>query len=198
MIKELTKYPKIVLFLLIVFISIFLVVLFSPQKENVYEPPKTNLKSSIYEKFIPGKTTEQEVVKELGRPVSIEERGGKKYYTYPTESVNFNNSVVFKENRVYYSIESFFGDFEKSPGDYVKSFGKPELTLYDVNNDTIVWSVFPKDGVAIAVSPFENLIVKILYFSRQSKAEFVQNFAQEVGLLEKREEHEEEVVAPGF
>jgi hypothetical protein len=200
MIKQLSNHPKILLFLLaLLIVSSFLLLAF--QKNNVQKPVASNTRSSIYERFVPGVATEEDVVKVLGNPQSKEEKDGKTFYYYPAESVNFKNTLVFKNGTLYYSIENFSSNLNRSPDDYLYAYGQPPLSLNDESDDALVWSVYPNKGVGLGIYPFESVITKILYFPPQTNESFLSEIAPQVNLKQKglpdAEVHESDVSPNG-
>lgn len=145
-------------------------------------PTKTELRDTTFNRFIPGQTTYEDVIKSMGEPQTSKTMGTKTYITYATKYSSLPNMFVFNDNILLYSVENFFGDYKKSLSYYTDRYAQPELLLFDKNDETVQWMVFPKYGIALSVFSFDNAIVKILYFSPQSKEVFEKNFVEELGL----------------
>ena len=133
-----------------------------------------------------------EDVKRLkGKPISTKKQGEQTYLYYPTHSEDYKNSVVVEKDRVKFSLENVFDSSKGFLNDYKKRFGDPDFTIYDSEDDVVVWNIFLKGGVGIA-SFGEGEIAKILYFEPQSKDEFLENVAASLGLTFQRPTHIDE------
>jgi hypothetical protein len=185
---------KVILFfsvcflLLIFFIYLGVSPFFSKQAPEAPQPiPKPtpgNFKTnySNFDKLVPGKNNEKDVISLVGYPASEKPSGTKTYFYYPTPSSGINNVALFNNGVLVYATEEVFDKYRGVPEDYTKKYGAPEITMYDKNDEVIQWSVFPSHGVAIAVAPFQDIIVKITYFAPQAKKSFMANLSNELGL----------------
>lgn len=187
-------------FFILIFIIVLLLVFNQNKKPDTQQnsfltPTIVQQKESLYVKFVPGKTTYDEVVKSLGNPTSIRKVGNKTYIWYPTAYSALPNVFVFTNGVLLYDIENFFGDYKKSLNFYTSKYGQPELSLFDKNDDTVEWMLFPKYGIALCVFSFDSSIVKIMYFVPQTKESFEKNFSEELGLI-KTNVHEVLEVSP--
>lgn len=187
---------KIFLVSLIVFIIIVVVLIFlntaktgtNPNGQAVVTITPVQLKDSVYVKFTPGKTTYNEVVAALGTPSSIQKRNNKTYIFYPTKYSSLPNQFTFTSDGVLlYDIENFFGDYRKNSSYYIGKYGSPEIKLYQKDEESVEWLVFPRHGVAISVFLFENAIVKVVYFKPQTLQEFEATFLNELNLSREKD-----------
>lgn len=151
-------------------------------------PTKTELRDTTFNRFIPGQTTYEDVIKSMGDPLTSKTVDTKIYITYATKFSSLPNVFVFNNNILLYSIENFFGDYKKSLSYYTDRYGQPELLLFDINDETVEWMIFPKYGIALSVFSFDKAIVKILYFSPQTKEAFEKNFLEELSLTKETPE----------
>lgn len=144
-----------------------------------------------FQSLTPGKATLEDVKRLKGKPISTKKQGEQTYLYYPTHSEDYKNSVVVEKDRVKFSLENVFDSSKGFLNDYKKRFGDPDFTIYDSEDDVVVWNIFLKGGVGIA-SFGEGEIAKILYFEPQSKDEFLENVAASLGLTFQRPTHIDE------
>ncbi len=161
--------------------------------------PSNSFRQSALEKLIPGESTPEDAVSLLGQPDNQNTVGTKLYYSYDTDVEDIKDLLAFQNGELlYYGVENFFGDYIKSPSDFNNELGQPELVAFDVYDESIEWRIYPQKGIAVAVTPFENYVVKVLYFEPQTLISFESIFFPELGIIREKEVHEEEVIAPGF
>lgn len=186
---------KIILIIVFFFLAILLVFAIIylagkpsvPPEQAFPAPTVVQLKDSAYNKFVPGKSTYSEVIKALGTPYSTKKIGNKTYILYSTGYPSAPNQFVFVNDVLLYDIENFFEDYKKPVSYYTGRYGNPEATLYDKNDESLEWLIFPKQGIALAVFVFESSIVKILYFEPQTLQQFETIFLNELNLTKEKE-----------
>jgi hypothetical protein len=176
--------------LLVFFIFIGLSPFISSQKPQSIPPKPTpgNFKTnySNFNNLVPGKNNKNDVISLNGKPESEAVMGTKTYLYYSTPSLGIKNVAVLENNVLLYATEEVFAKYRGSPNDYAVTFGAPEITMYDKTDEVIEWRVYPSHGIAIAVAPFENVVVKITYFIPQTKNSFINSLSKELGLVQQQ------------
>jgi hypothetical protein len=135
-----------------------------------------------FSQLSPGKSTLDEVQKTNGPAVSSTKQGNETYLYYQTPSVEYKNTVVLKNDVVYYTLDNVFGDYKGVYSDYTTAYGQPDLHLYNSDpNKLFDWYIFLKVGIGVENS--DGGITRILYFTPKSKSDFMNGIAKEIGLV---------------
>ena len=179
--------------LLIFLVLIFVIALFlfmSGSKSNQKKQPANtgpipvpsdfNVDYSHLNKLIPGKSTLEEVEGINGLPSSASTFGNNTILYYLTPSSQYKNTVAIENGKVKYAIENVFGEYRGTYDSYVKAYGQPDLHLYNSDGSYFDWFVFLKFGIGVENSA--GGITRILYFVPQSKDDFMNGLAKDVGL----------------
>ena len=143
---------------------------------------------SDFEKLKPGESSKSDVIRLKGEPVSIEEDGDVTNLLYNTKSEDYKNTVTIEGDKVKYSIENVFDSSRGRLGDYKKRYGEPNLKMYDPYDEVISYYIFLDGGVGISTFNDED-IVRIIYFSPQSREEFLKNIAAPLELGFEKPDH---------
>lgn len=130
-------------------------------------------------KVVPGKSTLDDVLRINGKPRSVSTVEDKTRLYYKTPLDGFTNEVFVQNNVVVYSIENVFGSYRGSVGSFNSSYGEPDLSLFDKENN-YSWYVYLKQGVAIENDGKD--IGTILYFIPQDEEKFMSTLAVDLGL----------------
>lgn len=185
-----SKFKKglVILLILIFVFALFLLISGlknSPRKQPantgpIPVPSDFNVDYSHLNKLIPGKSTREDVEKINGLPSSASTFGNNTILYYPTPSSQYKNTVAIENGKVKYAIENVFGEYRRTYESYVKAYGQPDLHLYNSNGDYFEWFIFLRFGVGVENSA--GGITRILYFVPQSKDDFMNGLAKDVGL----------------
>ncbi|MBI2420506.1 MAG: hypothetical protein HYV38_00265 [Candidatus Levybacteria bacterium] len=156
-----------------------------PKPTPTPSPTQINLEKdySHLNKIIPGKSTLDDLIRINGKPASTKASGGKAYVYYKTPLEGFTNTILLENNIVVYSLENVFGSYRGNVSEYEKTYGEPDITLYD--RDLYSWYIYLDAGIAIENDGKE--IGTMLYFIPQDKQSFMETIAKELNLLEKIE-----------
>ncbi len=169
-------------FIIIFIIISFLIFTTDGAVNNIFS------KTSDFEKLKPGEASREDVVKLKGEPVSIEEDGNRTNLLYNTRSEDYKNSITIENDKVKYSVENVFDSSRGKLSDYKKKYGEPDLKMYDPYDEVISYYIFLDGGVGISSFNDED-IVKIIYFSPQSREEFLKNVAKPLELGFEKPNH---------
>lgn len=180
-------------------VSFFVIVLFliltsillinpsnAPDKKTISPPapiPTINPEKdySSLNKIIPGKSSIEDVKRLNGDPDSTSTEKDRIFLYYKTPLEGFTNRVLVEKNIVVYSIENVFGSYRGSVESFNSSYGAPDLSLFDKENN-YSWYVYLKQGVAIENDGKD--IGTVLYFIPQEKEEFMSTLAIDLGLTD--------------
>lgn len=179
----------IIVLTIVLSILIFALLLHSPSPTpaNVtsiaISPTPVDLESnySNLNKVFPGKTTLKETEDINGKPSSSSRDNEKTTLYYKTPIEGRVNKVVLEKNKTSYSIEHVFGDYRGNVSNFKSTHGEPELSLFD-KQDNYSWSVYLKQGIGIKNDGKD--IGAIIYFIPQSKIEFMNTIAKDIGIVE--------------
>lgn len=173
-------------FIILVFITV-VVFLQKPNQQVSTTQNKTTIVPkdftkdySSLNKLFPGKSTKDDVLKINGAPLSTTTNGDETTLYYPTPSKEFKNIVVLKNNVEFYSIENIFNSYRGTYENFQTAYGKPDLTLYNTNEDPYLWQIFLNQGLGVETNKKD--IMKILYFIPQTEEGFLSTIAKEQNL----------------
>jgi hypothetical protein len=144
-------------------------------------PSDFNQSYANFNQLVPGKSDLNAVEKINGPAVSSSNNGNELNLYYDTPSNDYKNTVVLKSGLLYYSLENVFGNYRGAYTDYVTNYGQPDIHLYNSDpNKLFDWYIFLKVGIGVENS--DGGITRILYFTPESKEDFANGIAKEVGL----------------
>lgn len=166
-----------------------------PTSVPIFSTPTTD-GTSGYAKLKPGRDSLQDVRKIFGTPDSKKTLGNKEYLFYKTSTPDIQNVVMVQNNKLVYATENTIGGKPAETGYYTKTLGTPDITLYDKNDEIVEWRIYSKKGVAVAIAPFENIVVRTTYFEPQQIDVFLKNLMYELGLVKEKAINVEEIATP--
>lgn len=181
----------LVIFLIIIIVYVLFLLIANPggnQKKQpasltpIPVPSDFTRDYSRFNKIKPGKSNLNDVKTINGAPFSTSVFGNTTTLRYATPSRGAQNTVVLENGVVKYAIENVFGDYRGTYRDYVQAHGQPDLHLFNSSGDLFEWFVFLRLGVGIENSA--GGITKIIYFIPQSKENFIEDIANELGASE--------------
>jgi hypothetical protein len=140
---------------------------------------ETNNHSIFFKNISINKSTEKDVVSSLGEPENKNTSKNKTTLTYGSKYEVPKNTVVLKDDRVKYFIESVFSSDEGGMQKYINRYGQADIKLSDISSQDLEWSIFLKDGVGVAATAYGQ-IGKILRFSPMSKEDFMMLIAPDI------------------
>lgn len=201
-------FAILVLCLLLIFIPIVIYLVFSTktpikQTQNpIVNPSATplpsdfNLNYNNFNQLTPGKSTLSDVEKINGAAISSSKNGNETLLYYQTPSVDYKNTVALKNGLLYYSLENVFNSSRGSYSDYVSSYGQPDFSLYNSDSSFSQWYIFLKQGIGVEASG--NDVLQILYFTPESKNDFIKGVAAELKLTSNSGENQSPKEPLGF
>lgn len=163
--QYLSMKTKFLLFLIFFVAVIFLTAIYSlfSQKKEV-QVPQTTTKQTSFSSFSPGKSSEQDFIKNAGAPASQKSSGDKTYFYYGTKNSGTKDVAVFKNGKEDFSLENIFDSSQGSLDSFRQAFGGGNVYF---DGSPFEWRVYPSNGVGIQTDGKE--ILKILYFVPNNK-----------------------------
>lgn len=152
----------------------------SPKQEYLVRPLPSNPEAdySRLPKIIPGTSTLNDLKKINGEASRVKASGNevRLYYNAPFGN---ENPVLVRNNIVIYASEYVFGNYRGSYTNFMKAFGRPDLTLYERG---FLWSVFLEQGMAVLNS--SDKIARIIYFVPNNQSLFYDTVFKDFNLSE--------------
>lgn len=189
-----SKKIILLIIVLIAVLAVLLLLALSKQKQTpgqtvVYptpiqvQPQPTNEVSKI-SILVPGKSSEEDVIKILGQPSSQSQTGPLTQLDYPSSLNNFNETVALKQNIVYYTIENVFSDstYGTTQG-FISKFGNSFVVLYNTSGD-YYWDMYLSGGFGIETNGEQ--ILKMIRFTPQNEAGFLAVIGANIGVSQNK------------
>ena len=184
-------FPEIIVIsLLVIFTPIFIYLIFgaknTPPVIPAINPNPTPITSPLdqnYNNFnllIPGKSTLSDVEKVNGPAYKDVVNGGKTYLYYKTPSSDYENQILLENGILIYSLEYVFGNYRGTYSDYVNTYGRPTLYLYNKDSADSEWFIFLERGFGLEVGG--NDILQIIHFTPQPQGDFMKNIFPDLNL----------------
>lgn len=170
---------KIVFLIVFIFSIVLLVfVLLNNQKPGAIIAPV--VKKASFSNLVPGKSTENDVLKTVGNPAKIKQVGGKKYFYYDTKFKDFKDEIVLENGTESFAAENVFDSSQGSQDSFRQAFGDGDVYF---DGSPFGWRVFPTNGIGIQTDGKE--ILKILYFVPNNKSS-LDEIVKEFGFYKER------------
>lgn len=182
-------------FLFLLALSVILIIVFLPKKsptvpsspisptptsfstKTTTPPPSLFTQKENYKNIFPGKSTQEDVINQLGAPIKTEViQNEEKILYYPTNN-NFilNRIYLSKDQNVKYIVRKITSSDQAEAGSYQDFLGKypkgPSGVVYDPSDNVYKWLVFSNNGFALFVNDSGN-VLSIQYFKPMSFDEY--------------------------
>ncbi len=155
---------RLIFLIVFIFSVVFLVaVLLNNQKPGTVTQGPVFKKTS-FSNLVPGRSTENDVLKIAGIPAQTKQLGGKKYFYYDTKFKDFKDEVILENGVESFATENVFDSSQGSHDSFRQAFGDGDVYF---DGSPFEWRVFPTNGVGIQTDGKE--ILKILYFVPNNK-----------------------------
>ena len=172
------KSPNKIAFTAFVLLSLFSVVfiIFSIQKNkndfpsNISPSPTPSLKD-----ILPGKSTEDDVIKTLGKPISI----NGNLQNYKSKSPTEDNQISYQSGFVDFTKEIIGYTEKRNPDEITTKYGVSQNMLYgpDSVNGYYLF-VYPTGGIAYLGNPITKSLLEIWRFIPTDINTLINNWAQ--------------------
>ncbi|MCL6096894.1 MAG: hypothetical protein M1444_04440 [Patescibacteria group bacterium] len=187
---------KIVLLIIFLFflVLILLVLSLPAQKQPPPAPfvsptpiqiiPNPRKEQSSISTIIPGKTSDSDLQKIIGEPLSRTKDGSLTIFNYATSQKNFTDTVSLKQDIVYYTVENVFDDSTYgTTSDFVSKIGDSYTKLYD-NAEGLYWYIYLNQGVGVETNGSQ--VLKIVRFSPQDLSFFLSGIGASLGISQNQ------------
>ncbi len=169
-ISSIVKNPLFLLLMLFITIGILLTIGFS--LNSFKKAP------FIWNGLVPGQSTKENILNNLGKPEEEKTEEGKTILKYPTTNNYRQNSLDIQNDKLSVVKEEVIGNEKGRLQDYVTKYGQPEFVGYGPYADQYFKTfVFSNKGVAIVANPIDGVIIQIWYFQPTS----VESFRSAIG-----------------
>lgn len=173
------KRKFLLLVLLIVFIVVVIIFLFlkSSNKINV-NPTPIPQNGASYRNLIPGSSTEEDVLKNLGNPVKTGSNNGTKILEYYSKNPNFNNEILVNNNSLSFVKQIVTIGENIKIQDIINKYGNYENILYGPDAGVGFYLyIYSTKGIAYIGHQESGLIKEIWYFPPTSFESFKTKYA---------------------
>jgi outer membrane protein assembly factor BamE (lipoprotein component of BamABCDE complex) len=175
------KNKLIILISILVSLSIFLIKQSSSKKENIVQD--NLLPTKNIDNIVPGKFTEDEVIRKLGKPSSTLISGSKKTLFYISNNPNIDHEIEILDNKVNIIRKQVTEKDNIKKKDLLDKYGTPEYLLYGpIYTARIVLYAYPNRGLAFLASENSDFVLNIWYFIPTDLDNFIKKYAQEYSL----------------
>lgn len=141
--------------------------------------PKT--KSYFWFGLVPGVSTQEEINRKFGNPLSSETTDSQTNLKYSSSNQYRPHTLVVENGKLELVKEQVIGNERGSLQNYVDKYGKPEYEGYGPFAEASFKTyVFPESGLAIVASPNDGTIMEIWYFTPTTLENFRNNFGDEI------------------
>jgi len=130
-----------------------------------------------YQKIVPGVSSKNEVISQLGTPL-IEEGNT---IEYKSSSPNFNHQIIFDQEKVSFvkEIVTLKEKDTKKTQDIIKVYGEPKKMLYGPDAEAGFYLfVYPENGIAYIGHPESGMLLEIWHFPSTDTENFISKYAQ--------------------
>jgi hypothetical protein len=165
---------KFLLILLLVAVAVFLAFLFRSRPE----PPVQNGTPSTgadFKSIIPGYSSKQDTIAELGKPLNDEESD---LLSFKSNNPNLSHQVVTAEDKVTFIKEIVSPNDNKTTEEITSQYGEAPYVLYgpdSVNGFNLY--IYPDKGIAYLGHIKEPILLEVWYFQPTSFEDFKQRWA---------------------
>ncbi|MBI3985272.1 MAG: hypothetical protein HY344_05060 [Candidatus Levybacteria bacterium] len=156
-----------------------------PQTARPVVDTRGNIVGSKFNQVIPGKTTGDELINQEGAPEESEiDRGLEKLLFFDRDELY--NYAWEKDGVVVVTKENLFENSKAD--DFITMFGNPNIKLYHMYSEDLMWYIFLPKGIGIQVSQSDNQVTGLVRFQPQSRESFIINVAPLVGMTTQKED----------
>jgi hypothetical protein len=170
------KQNKIVIYI-IVLIAAYIVNLFLKPKQ-IQENVTFSTESPNYNSLETGKSSEADLLKTLGNPISQKDENGTKKLEFKSTNQYRHNEAIIKDGKVIKIKEVVnFGE-KQTANDITNKYGKPAYKLYSLEEQSSLnLYVYPSIGLAY-LGHDDGTLMEIWYFVPTNINQFMNEWGQ--------------------
>ena len=146
-----------------------------------------NIKDINYENVFPDPTMQKQITSSFQSPIDFKKQNNLTVISFPT-SIDGRNNNVYEENNIAKYVSQEIIDDNTSLNDFIALHpNSQKFTLYDANTASagFTWTVFPEEGIAFLANTNYGYAIRVIYFSKTTKGDFLQTEAKTFNMLEQ-------------
>ncbi len=131
---------------------------------------------SYQNKITPGKTTIDELYKDLGQPTSKADWKSFQILNYQGNT-KWEDKVFLQNNQISLIIQIIPRETSQKSTDFINKYGDPPLTMYGLLSPTFNLYAYPRLGFAMVANPDQKILYQLWYFPPTNQTEFINTLA---------------------
>ena len=146
-------------------------------------PPEPEQAESIKLKGIfPGKTTREEVIRNLGEPAKSEMEEGMEVLEYPSAHELMPHGVYLKDDVVVLVGAHISEEDDFTVSEVIAKYGEPAKKTYSYYSDGAFTYIYPSRGLALIVNEDLDVVFEEQCFIPMSLEEYMQTWGKDLPL----------------
>lgn len=171
---------KVFTILVIILIIIFIIFLNNDRNNKTIKSTATVVPKVIYKNLEIGKSTRNDVIREIGAPQKEFSENGSTIIEYQTRNPNYNDQYVIINNSLDFVREIITIDNPIRISDIENKYGDESTILYGPGSGISFYLyVYLKNGVAYIGHKESGRIIEIWYFKPTDIDSFITNYAKD-------------------
>lgn len=154
-----------------------------PAQPEQVEPVKPEQAEPIKLKgVIPGKTTRDEVINNLGEPVTSQMEEGMEALEYPSAHELMPNVVLIKDGVVVLTGTALSVADNVTVSGIIAKYGEPDKKTYSLYAQWTLTYIYPNRGLALIVDEAQDIVFFEQCFIPMSVEEYMQTWGKDLPL----------------
>ena len=146
-------------------------------------PPKPDQAESIKLKgVVPGKTTKEEVIKNLGEPAKSKTEEGMDVLEYPSTHELMPHAVYVKDGVVVLVGAHISEDDDFTVSEVIAKYGQPAKKTYSYYSDGALTYIYPSRGLALIADEDLDVVFEEQCFVPMSLEQYMQTWGKDLPL----------------
>ncbi len=173
-----------IMFVVVVFGIIYTLLTSKNEEEQVVEAPIEFGEGISYNSIVPGTSTEDAVIEQLGEPLSINREGTTKALEFESSSPARNHEIILENSQTVFIKEIVSINDNLKAKDLIQKYGEPNSTLYNTIDPNASFSLYVYENQGLAYLGHEDgTLIEIWYFPPTTLEDFINQWAQGYSIL---------------